>query len=170
MKSTIYSNKFKIYKALMITYKAIETFLQSLEKLERKGKKNYLKIRQDISEEYSEIEDIVELLQKGIAIKFGNSLGQKTMFKTRIPNATMREGKSGGYRIISIVDKNEEELVFLEVYPKKGKFAKKDLSQSEYIALLKKYLEQVLENTLKEVNINDELKVIEEENPTIEED
>lgn len=169
MKLTNYSNKFKTYKPL-ITYKAIDTFLQNLEKLEKKGKKNYLKIRQDISDEYNEIEDILTLLQKGIAIKMGSFLGQKTMFKTRIPNSTMKEGKSGGYRLISIADKDEEELVFLEVYPKKGKFAKADLTEKEYIILLKEYLKQALEQTLKEIDIKDELRIIEDDISDSEED
>ncbi|MGB0931757.1 MAG: hypothetical protein ACPGVB_13330 [Chitinophagales bacterium] len=150
----------------MVTYKAIETFLESLEKLERKGKKNYLKIRKDISDKFSEIEDVVDLLKSDIIVHLDNRI----VLKTRVPNTTMREGSSGGYRVINIIDAEEQEVIFLEVYPKKGKLAKSDLSKKEKIALLKEYLEQALENTLKEVDINKELKVIEEEKPETEDE
>ncbi len=149
----------------MVTYKAIDNFLQSLEKLERKGKKNYLRIRQDICELYSDIEDVLDLLKSDVIVH----LGDKLVLKTRVANTTMREGTSGGYRVINIIDEKEQEVIFLEVYPKKGKFAKSNLSKNERLSLLKEYLEQALENTLKEVDINDELKVIDSENEDSEE-
>ncbi|MFK7903482.1 MAG: hypothetical protein AB8B69_00080 [Chitinophagales bacterium] len=146
----------------MVTYKAIDNFLQSLDKLERKGKKNYLKIRQDICGTYSEIEDVLALLKSDILVYLGDNI----VLKTRVPNRTMREGTSSGYRVINLINAEEQEVVFLEVYPKKGKFAKNDLSKNERLALLKEYLEQALEKTLKEVDINDELKIINQETPT----
>lgn len=104
----------------------------------------------------------MKIVQKGTIIKDVEEEDRKILLKTRFPNSAMKEGKSGGFRTISIADIQKSELVFLTVYPKKGKFAKSDLTEKEYLAILEEYVEQFVENTLKKVDINNDLAVIDD--------
>jgi len=75
----------------------------------------------------------------------------------------MREGKSGGFRLISIVNPTTKTTTFLTVYPKKRKMAKSDLSLAEYTDLLKTFISKFQEDSLLLLDIENELEVINED-------
>ncbi|MEM8529162.1 MAG: hypothetical protein AAGG68_31310 [Bacteroidota bacterium] len=148
---------------MMIKYQSISSFLETIAALEKKKKNNYFQVRMDICKEYIGIEEIDQVLQKGTVIRAVNDEDQKILIKSRVSNSAMSEGKSGGFRLISVVNRRTSTTTFLTVYPKKGKMAKSDLSLSEYTNLLKELVEAHQEGELLLLDIENNLEVITEE-------
>ena len=71
------------------------------------------------------------------------------IIKIRLPNKTMNQGKSGGYRLILACNSKTESIVLLTVYPKLGNLGKSDLETSELTKLLKGLKMDIAENSLK---------------------
>ncbi|MEM7659061.1 MAG: hypothetical protein AAF399_23265 [Bacteroidota bacterium] len=140
----------------------IDIFFNSLHKLRKKPKDGYENVAADIcnilqtpalsSTEFVCISDTIQHIQDG------NKL---ILVKTRFPNSAMKEGKRGGFRVITIVNLEEDTITLLEVYPKKGKYGKQDLSIGEYRELLKAYILAIREDSLQEVDPTDDLRLIE---------
>jgi mRNA-degrading endonuclease RelE of RelBE toxin-antitoxin system len=71
------------------------------------------------------------------------------LVKIRIPNSTMKSGKSGGYRLIAILDYDINSITFIHVYPKQGTYYKDSVSKQELKdKFLPEYLEQKTTGTL----------------------
>jgi mRNA-degrading endonuclease RelE of RelBE toxin-antitoxin system len=68
--------------------------------------------------------------------------------KIRLPNKTMNQGKSGGYRLIVACNPKTENIVLLSIYPKIGKFAKSNLEDGELLKLLKGFQDDLTYNKL----------------------
>lgn len=68
---------------------------------------------------------------------FIQAQGGKKIIKVRLPNKTMNQGKSGGYRLIIACNSNTTSVVLLTIYPKLGKLSKSDLETGELTKLLK---------------------------------
>ncbi|MEM1320893.1 MAG: hypothetical protein AAGG75_11590 [Bacteroidota bacterium] len=147
----------------MIRYFSTYTFLSDLQKLEKKPKNNYHQVRKDICTVYQDLDDIFEIIKQGTIIKAANDEDKKILLKSRFPNSAMREGKSGGFRAISIADIEKGDCYFLTVYPKKGKLGQPDLSEQAYVAILTEFIEQVEEGSLIELDIENDLQVADAE-------
>ena len=146
----------------MLIYKSLQSFIKTISELEKKKKNNYFKIRIDICKGYIDLESIEQVIQKGTVIQMVNDEDQRIILKSRLPNSAMKEGKSGGFRLISIVNPTTETTTFLTVYPKKGKMGKSDLSLAEYTDLLNTFTNEFQEESLLLLDIENELEVIEE--------
>lgn len=72
----------------------------------------------------------------------------------------MKEGKRGGFRIISIVDIHDDSITFLDIYPKTGKYGKSDLDYSEYKKILETYIESKINDSLYELGSANDLSPI----------
>ncbi|MEM9686501.1 MAG: hypothetical protein AAF934_06220 [Bacteroidota bacterium] len=70
------------------------------------------------------------------------------MLKIRLPNPTMNKSKSGGFRLILILDKSKQTISLLYVYPKMGKMKIENISKSYEKYLLKQYLNELESNSL----------------------
>lgn len=147
----------------MLLYKSLQSFIETISTLEKKKKNNYFKVRIDTCNEFIDLESIEQVIQKGTIIRAVNDEDQRILLKSRLPNSAMKEGKSGGFRLISIVNPSKETTTFLSVYPKKGKMEKSDLSLAEYTNLLKSFIEAYQEDNLLLLDIENELEVVEEE-------
>ncbi|MEM1325763.1 MAG: hypothetical protein AAGI23_07415 [Bacteroidota bacterium] len=146
----------------MIQYQSISSFLEAIAALEKKKKNNYFRVRADICKEYIGVEAIDQMIQKGTTIRVVNDEDQRILIKSRVPNSAMSEGKSGGFRVISIVNRQTSTTTFLTVYPKKGKMGKSDLSLSEYTDLLKQFISEYQSGQLVLLDIENELEVVED--------
>lgn len=133
-------------------------FLENIKKLCKKKKDNYYTVKDDICDEYKDITDINEAILKGIPVSEVKEEDKKVILKTRYKNSAMKEGKSSGFRSYSVADTESENLTFLSVYPKKGKFGKSDLTAKEVESSLEEYIEQKSDDTLSELDINNNLK------------
>lgn len=73
------------------------------------------------------------------------------LYKIRLPNPTMSKGKSGGFRLILLLNSLNEEIILLYVYPKIGPAGKKDIEEGEEEKLIKGYLEELKDNSLEKI-------------------
>lgn len=68
---------------------------------------------------------------------FVQQKGFLRIIKVRLPNPTMKQGKSGGFRLILCCNSNTQNIAILTAYPKMGKLRKDDLEVDELAKLLK---------------------------------
>lgn len=142
-------------------YFIIRSFLADLDTLTKKSKYGYDSIKADICEEFEVDETSEEIVMKSDAIlrviEYENT---QFIIKTRIKNTAMKTGKSGGFRLVSVVVQHGESTTFLTVYPKKGKFATDNISDELVQDLFETYIEALKNDTLSEVDIDNELAII----------
>lgn len=116
--------------------------LESLTK--KKKKKNYACLPDEVKKlltDYS-FQEISEMNY------FLRSVKHLKLYKIRLPNSTMSKGKSGGYRLILLLDFLKQDIVLLFVYPKTGPDGKNDLEEGEELKLLGRYLEELKEKKI----------------------
>ena len=73
--------------------------------------KKYKKIKRDYA-------SLLDLLEKNPTL--GISLGNHC-YKVRIPNSSIPTGKSGGFRVITLVKVEKEKIILLTIYSKSDK-------------------------------------------------
>ena len=88
-------------------------FLENIQKLCKKKKDNYYTVKEDISIEYKDINNIEEAIMKGVPVSEVKEGDKKVILKTRYKNSAMKEGKSGGFRSYSVADTETENLTLL---------------------------------------------------------
>jgi mRNA-degrading endonuclease RelE of RelBE toxin-antitoxin system len=98
-----------------------------------KRKKKYHKITDDIK-------GIIESLEKGefVGVKIEDLRlpEDESVYKVRAANADLRVGKSGGYRLVYYVIKDDKEVFLLTIFSKKDKV---DVTDAEIRELIKLY-------------------------------
>jgi len=144
-----------------VKFFGIDTFIEDLNELCKKRKDNYFTVKSDICNELNTCETLDIVIQKSKVIGKISDTDAKLLLKTRYRNSAMNEGKSAGFRTYSIVNKEKNEITFLSVYPKIGKFGKEDLSDSDLKEVLIEYINQYRNYTLKLLDINNKLQIIE---------
>lgn len=141
-------------------YFVIRYFLSDLDKLTKKSKDNYHTVRKDICDEFNTVEIPEEVIEKGKIIRQIKDEGMHFVVKTRIKNTAMKAGKSGGFRLINVVIQHGDRTTFLKVFPKKGKYGIDDIPDKLLEELLEEYKEALKNDTLIEVDIDNELAII----------
>lgn len=145
-------------------YFATSIFLEEKENLCKKKKNNYHCLPHEICKVFGKNTTYDTVLQLSDTVSKVEETHTKIILKTRFKNSLMQEGKSGGFRLISILDIVNNTWTFISVYPKKGAFAKTDLTKSQYEAAIIAYREESLSGTLVELDIEDNLSEIEDKN------
>lgn len=112
--------------------------------------KKYPTIKRDICNEFNGL-SFEEIFQKKYVLK---DSGNHKILKIRIANSEQNKGKSAGFRLIAILDKNKELIVFISIYPKVGSDGKDNLSKEELKACLNIYKKETSLNTLKEFTLS----------------
>ncbi|MDC3416646.1 hypothetical protein [Aquibacillus salsiterrae] len=89
---------------------------------------------------FDEVEHLIDELEKGNLLGDdipGLDIPNNKVFKTRLPNSDANKGERGGFRVIYYVLTSEEEIFLLTMYSKSDK---EDISSSEIIKIIKKYI------------------------------
>ena len=142
-------------------YFVIRSFLADLDALTKKSKYGYDSLKADICEEFDRDETSEDIVMKSNAVlRVVEHENTQFIIKTRIKNTAMKTGKSGGFRLISVVIQHGESTTFLTVYPKKGKFAMDNISDELVQDLFETYIEALENDALIEVDIDNELAII----------
>ena len=122
----------------MIDYKAISHFIKRVNDLLKVRKGVYSGVSDEINKEFAgkNIEQIRAnydmILMESDAI----------VIKLRLPDRRVRLAKKDGYRLIYLVSKITEFVVFLDIYPKRGPKQQLDIEDKELKRLLQIFIEE----------------------------
>ncbi len=75
------------------------------------------------------------------------------VIKLRLPDKKQRLSKKDGYRLIYLVSKTTENVVFLEIYPKNGPSQQLDISDNDLAMLLDEFTIETKEQSLVEFSM-----------------
>jgi mRNA-degrading endonuclease RelE of RelBE toxin-antitoxin system len=120
------------------------SFRETLGLLVKKESNGYSSCIQDILNEFKD-KTFDDIFNKHFLIR---EIGNVRVIKLRIQNSELGLSSAAGYRLIIVCNTTHKHICLLAVYPKKGKYSKIDLSQSEYRELLNLYGEQLKKKTL----------------------
>lgn len=122
----------------MIRFLTISNFRNRIEELLKIKRGVYKNVNSEIIREFSgktieEIRnnrDMILLTTENIVIKL------------RLPDKKQRLSKKDGYRLIYIVSKTKDNVVFLDIYPKNGPSQQLDITEKELMRLLEIFSEE----------------------------
>lgn len=122
----------------MILFLTISTFKSQLGALLKVRKNVYSGISDEISKEFKG-KSISQIRQNRDMILIEED---SVIIKLRLPDKRQRLSKKDGYRLIYLVSKTNDIVVFLSVYPKNGPSQKLDLSDFELKELLATFISE----------------------------
>lgn len=105
------------------TFKSTSVFIGTIDKLSQK----YPTIKKDLVQEFCFL-TFNEIFSKKYILK---DSGVVKILKVRVANSEQNKGKSSGFRVILIVDKNKEEVIFLNIFSKTGIESKDNIDKEE---------------------------------------
>ena len=82
------------------------------------------------------------------------------VIKLRLPDKKQKQSKSEGYRLIYMVMKHEDVVIFLDIYPKRGPMQQLDIDDNELNRLLREFVNEYNDNTVVFHDIDNVLKEI----------
>jgi len=82
------------------------------------------------------------------------------VIKLRLPDKKQKQSKSEGYRLIYMVMKHEDVVIFLDIYPKRGPMQQLDIDDNELNRLLREFVNEFNDNTVVFHDIDNVLKEI----------
>lgn len=129
----------------MISFKTISTFCNSLAKLLKIKRSVYSGISDEIKKEFC-YKSIDEIRQNNDMILIGNDV---LIIKLRLPDKKQHLSKRDGYRLIYLVSKVDDLVVFLDVYPKNGPLQQLDIDDKEVKRLVEEFITEGEAGSLK---------------------
>lgn len=119
----------------MIIFLTISYFRKRIENLLKVKKGVYHSVNIEIAREFygKSIEDI---RNNRDMILMANEF---ILIKLRLPDKKQRLSKKDGYRLIYLVSKTKENVVFLDIYPKNGPSQQLDISDNDLALLLEQF-------------------------------
>ncbi len=73
---------------------------------------------------------------------------QLLVIKLRLPDSSQRLSKKDGYRLIYLVSKISETVVFLDIYPKNGPEQQLSINNNALKLLIKEFIDESTSGTL----------------------
>lgn len=73
---------------------------------------------------------------------------ENIVIKLRLPDKKQRFSRKDGYRLIYLVSKTKDTVVFLDIYPKNGPSQQLDISDKELMRLLDLFAEETFSKEL----------------------
>lgn len=130
----------------MVSFKTIRSFRSRLSELLKIRRKVYANVENEIKQEFTgkPIEQIRQNHDK-VLIE-----GDVIIIKLRLPDKKQRLSKKDGYRLIYLVSKTDEIVVFLDIYPKNGPSQQLTIADDELKDLVKEFICEAQQNSLKD--------------------
>ena len=130
----------------MVSFKTIRSFRSRLSDLLKIRRKVYANVENEIKREFTgkPIEQIRQNHDK-VLIE-----GDVIIIKLRLPEKKQRLSKKDGYRLIYLVSKTDEIVVFLDIYPKNGPSQQLTIADDELKDLVKEFICEAQQNSLKD--------------------
>ena len=76
--------------------------------------------------------------------------GDLIIIKLRLPDKKQHLSRKDGYRLIYLVSKTDEIVVFLDIYPKNGPLQQLDIANGELKFLVKQFVDEAQLNILED--------------------
>ncbi len=130
----------------MISFKTIGSFRSRLSNLLKVRRKVYANIETEIKREFSgkPIEQIRQ--NKDLILLEGDVI----VIKLRLPDKKQHLSRKDGFRLIYLVSKTEEIVVFLDVYPKNGPLQQLDIEENKLKSLIRQFINEAQMNLLED--------------------
>ena len=133
----------------MIVFRSITSFRKRLAELLKVRRNVYCGVVNEIKNEFQN-KSINDIRQNRDMIL---AEGELVVIKLRLPDKKQRLSRKDVYRLIYLVSKKEDIVVFLDIYPKNGPLQKINLSNNELKSLLQEFIMEVQESLLESFDI-----------------
>ncbi len=123
----------------MISFKTITSFRSRLSGLLKVRRKVYANVENEIKREFTG-KPIEQIRQNNDMILLE---GELIVIKLRLPDKKQRLSRKDGFRLIYLVSKTDEIVVFLDIYPKNGPLQQLDIADEELKNLIRQFVNEV---------------------------
>ena len=139
-----------------MNFVSTSNFRESLNKLTKRADSGYKSCCEDLCNELKNV-TFDDIFSRHFLIK---ESGDVRVIKLRIQNSDQNLSSAAGYRLIIICNRKHDHVALVEVYPKKGKYSKMDLTKVEYKNTVNNYGIELKSDQLVTHDINKKLAVI----------
>lgn len=122
----------------MISFKTINSFRSRLSGLLNVRRKVYANVENEIKREFAG-KLIEQIRQNNDMILLEDD---SIIIKLRLPDKKQHLSRKDGYRLIYLVSKTDEIVVFLDIYPKNGPLQQLDIADGELKFLVKQFVDE----------------------------
>lgn len=130
----------------MISFKTIRSFRSRLSNLLKVRRKVYANVENEIKREFVD-KPIDQIRQNNDMILLEGDL---IIIKLRLPDKRQHLSRKDGFRLIYLVSKIDEVVVFLDIYPKNGPLQQLDIADDELKCLIKEFIIEAQHGMLEE--------------------
>lgn len=134
----------------MISFKTISSFRSRLADLLKIRRKVYANVETEIKREFMD-KPIEQIRQNNDMILLEGDL---LVIKLRLPDKKQHLSRKDGFRLIYLVSKTEEIVVFLDIYPKNGPLQQLDIEVGELKFLVRQFVNEAQMNLLEDYLLN----------------
>ncbi|MCD8302636.1 MAG: hypothetical protein LUC44_06410 [Prevotellaceae bacterium] len=120
----------------MIAFKSVSTFRRRLAALLKVRRNVYTGVSNELNREFAD-KPIDRIRQNNDMILIESDL---VVIKLRLPDKRQRLSKKDGFRLIYLVSKVDDLVVFLDIYPKNGPLQQLDIDDAELKRLIAEFI------------------------------
>lgn len=128
----------------MVTFLSIQIFRDRLQRLLDMKRGVYAGVDEEIVDAFSNA-SIEEIRNNRDMILIDDPV---VVVKLRLPDHKNKRSRKDGYRLIYLTYRNQEKVVFLDVYPKNGPCQQLDTSDERLLDLMQSYNEEAVTSLL----------------------
>lgn len=133
----------------MISFKTISSFRTRLSDLLKVRRKVYANVENEIKREFTG-KPIDNIRQNNDMILLE---GEMIIIKLRLPDKKQHLSRKDGFRLIYLVSKIDEIVVFLDIYPKNGPLQQLDIADNELKMLVIQFINEAQSDALEDYSI-----------------
>lgn len=133
----------------MISFKTLSTFRKHLAELLKVRRNVYAGVSNELNKEFTG-KPIEQIRQNNDMILIEGDL---IVIKLRLPDKKQRLSRKDGFRLIYLVSKVDDLVVFLDIYPKNGPSQQLDIDDAETKRLITEFIEEGEAGVLEDYHI-----------------
>ena len=133
----------------MISFKTISSFRTRLSDLLKVRRKVYANVENEIKREFTG-KPIDNIRQNNDMILLE---GEMIIIRLRLPDKKQHLSRKDGFRLIYLVSKTDEIVVFLDIYPKNGPLQQLDIADNELKMLVIQFINEAQSDALEDYSI-----------------
>ena len=133
----------------MISFKTISSFRTRLSDLLKVRRKVYANVENEIKREFTG-KPIDNIRQNNDMILLE---GEMIIIKLRLPDKKQHLSRKDGFRLIYLVSKTDEIVVFLDIYPKNSPLQQLDIADNELKMLVIQFINEAQSDALEDYSI-----------------